>query len=125
MFQVDVMSRTPIYEQLISQMEKFILTGTLAEGEQIPSVRSLSVKLSINHITILKAYNDVASRGLIHSVPGKGYFVSEGARQKLSGDKRELLDELRRISEELSLAGISRDDAHAVIDSVYDAVSQN
>ena len=56
MFQVDVMSRTPIYEQLIEQMEKFILTGTLREGDQIPSVRSLSVKLSVNHITILKAF---------------------------------------------------------------------
>ncbi len=125
MFQVDVMSRTPIYEQLIAQMEKFILTGTLAEGDQIPSVRSLSVKLSINHITILKAYNDVAGRGLIHAVPGKGYFVSPGAREKLSGDKRELLDELRRMADELSLAGISKEDVYAVIDKAYDVNHSN
>lgn len=120
MFQVDVMSRTPIYEQLIEQMEKFILTGTLREGDQIPSVRSLSVKLSVNHITILKAYNDVAGRGLIHSVPGKGYFVSEGAREKLSANKRSLLDELRSIADELALAGVSKDDVLDVIAKAYE-----
>ena len=120
MFQVDVMSRTPIYEQLIEQMEKFILTGTLREGEQIPSVRSLSVKLSVNHITILKAYNDVAGRGLIHSVPGKGYFVSEDAREKLSANKRSLLDELRSIADQLALAGVSKDDVLDVIAKAYE-----
>ena len=120
MFQVDVMSRTPIYEQLIEQMEKFILTGTLREGDQIPSVRSLSVKLSVNHITILKAYNDVAGRGLIHSVPGKGYFVSEGAREKLSANKRSLLDELRSIADQLALAGVSKDDVLDVIAKAYE-----
>lgn len=120
MFQVDVMSRTPIYEQLIEQMEKFILTGTLREGDQIPSVRSLSVKLSVNHITILKAYNDVAGRGLIHSVPGKGYFVSQGAREKLSANKRSLLDELRSIADELALAGVSKDDVLDVIAKAYE-----
>lgn len=120
MFQVDVMSRTPIYEQLIEQMEKFILTGTLREGDQIPSVRSLSVKLAVNHITILKAYNDIANRGLIHSVPGKGYFVSQGAREKLSAGKRSLLDELSRITDELALAGISKDEVLKVIDKAYE-----
>ena len=115
MFQVDVMSRTPIYEQLIEQMEKFILTGTLREGDQIPSVRSLSVKLAVNHITILKAY-----RGLIHSVPGKGYFVSQGAREKLSAGKRSLLDELSRIADELALAGISKDEVLKAIDIAYE-----
>ena len=120
MFQVDVMSRTPIYEQLIAQMEKFILTGTLREGDQIPSVRSLSVKLSVNHITILKAYNDVAGRGLIHAVPGKGYFVSDGAREKLSANKRSLLDELRSIADQLALAGVSKDDVLDVIAKAYE-----
>ncbi len=120
MFQVDVMSRTPIYEQLIEQMEKFILTGTLREGDQIPSVRSLSVKLAVNHITILKAYNDIANRGLIHSVPGKGYFVSEGAKDKLSANKRSLLDELRSTAAELALAGISKEEVYCVIEKAYE-----
>ena len=45
MFQIDAMSRTPVYEQIISQVEKFILGGVLRAGDQLPSVRSLSIEL--------------------------------------------------------------------------------
>ena len=56
MFVVDVMSRVPVYEQIIKQVEEQVLTGILKEGDKLPSVRSLSVKLSINPNTIHKAY---------------------------------------------------------------------
>ena len=55
------MSRTPIYEQLVDQFEKFILTGALLPGSQIPSVRSLSIQLSINPNTVQKAYSELVS----------------------------------------------------------------
>jgi GntR family transcriptional regulator len=55
MFVVDVMSRVPVYEQIIKQVEEQVLTGILKEGDKLPSVRSLSVKLSINPNTIQKA----------------------------------------------------------------------
>ena len=75
MFRIDNFSRTPIYEQLIEQFERFILTGALTPGAQIPSVRSLSVQLSINPNTVQKAYSELDSRALIYSLPGKGSFV--------------------------------------------------
>lgn len=43
MFVVDVMSRVPVYEQIIKQVEEQVLTGILKEGDKLPSVRSLSV----------------------------------------------------------------------------------
>ncbi len=121
MFQIDVMSRIPIYEQLIEQVEKFILTGTVSPGEQIPSVRSLSVELSINPVTILKAYNELSARGLIHSVPGRGYFVCTDARDVLSENKRDLLEKLYEMASELALAGISKAELYEVIDTAYNA----
>ena len=48
MFVIDVMSRVPVYEQIINQVEEQIMTGILKEGDKMPSVRSLSVKLSTN-----------------------------------------------------------------------------
>ena len=59
MFQIDVMSRKPVYEQLINQMERFILTGVMHQDDQIPSVRSLSVELAVNPNTIQKAYSEL------------------------------------------------------------------
>ena len=84
MFQIDPMSRTPIYEQLIDQLEKMIASGALREGDQIPSVRATSTELRINPVTILKSYTELDGRGLIHAVPGRGYFVCEGARDILA-----------------------------------------
>ena len=72
MFKIDIMSRVPVYEQIIEQMEKFILTGILSAKEQVPSVRSLSVELSVNPNTIQKAYSDLDRREIIYSVPGRG-----------------------------------------------------
>jgi len=77
MFQIDTMSRMPIYEQVVNQLEYFVLNGILKEGEQIPSVRNLSVDLSINPNTIQKAYFELDKRGIIQSVPGRGCFVCQ------------------------------------------------
>ena len=67
MFQIDPMSRQAVYEQLIEQMERFILSGILKSGDQIPSVRSLSVDLSVNPNTIQKAYSQMDAKGMIYS----------------------------------------------------------
>ena len=83
MFQIDPMSREPVYEQIIQQVQQFILTDVLQPGGQIPSVRSVSMTNSINPRTILKAYTELDAKGLIQSVPGKGYYVCADAKQKL------------------------------------------
>ena len=83
MFQIDAMSREPVYEQIIHQVEQFILTDVLQPEAQIPSVRNVSMTNSINPRTILKAYTELDARGLIQSVPGKGYYVCADAQQKL------------------------------------------
>ena len=48
MFRIDGMSRTPVYEQIIEQIEKLVSLGIISPGEQLPSVRSLSIELSVN-----------------------------------------------------------------------------
>ncbi|MCI9450495.1 MAG: GntR family transcriptional regulator [Clostridiales bacterium] len=124
MFRIDAMSRTPIYEQIISQCEKFILTGTLKPGDQIPSVRSLSVELSINPVTILKAYSQLDGRGLIHSVPGRGYFVCDDAEKALAETKLGLIDKIRGMAYELALAGIPESSVQACVSEGYRSASE-
>lgn len=116
MFKIDVMSRIPVYEQIIEQMEKFILTGILSAKEQVPSVRSLSVELSVNPNTIQKAYSDLDRRKIIYSVPGRGCFVSENAKELLSGAKRSQLSELEQTMYELVLAGITKEEIIECLD---------
>ncbi len=119
MFRIDNMSRTPIYEQLIEQFERFILTGVLLPGSQIPSVRSLSVRLSINPNTVQKAYSELDSRSLIYSLPGKGSFVSVDAKERIGKERTEKLDDLALIVTRLKEAGMAREDLISLIDRIY------
>lgn len=120
MFQIDVLSRTPVYEQIVSQMERFVLTGVLAPGSQLPSVRNLSVELAINPNTIQRAYTELDRKGVICSVPGKGCFVSESAVRVLSEMKREKLVDLKGLVWEMKLAGVTKEELQTLLSQVYE-----
>ena len=119
MFVVDVMSRVPVYEQIIKQVEEQVLTGILKEGDKLPSVRSLSVKLSINPNTIQKAYTELDRRQLIITVPGKGSFISEKAIEVVGANSREKMTELYKIIRELALAGVTKEEIINNIEEVF------
>lgn len=76
-----------------------MLLGVLEEDDQMPSVRSLAMELSINPNTIQRAYGELERQGYIYMVKGRGSFVGnikrlkEARRQKLAGSMRELARE--------------------------------
>ena len=119
MFVVDVMSRVPVYEQIIKQVEEQVLTGILKEGDKLPSVRSLSVKLSINPNTIQKAYTELDRIQIIITVPGKGSFISEKAIEVVGANSREKMTELNKIIRELALAGVTKEEIINNIEEVF------
>lgn len=119
MYQIDVMSRVPVYEQIVEQTERFILTGILNSGDKIPSVRNLSIQLSVNPNTIQKAIGELDRRGLIFSVPGRGCFVSDNAKNALSECKRSEMKEIKDKMKELALAGVSKEEMVKLIEEVY------
>lgn len=119
MFQLDLLSRTPVYEQIINQLESFVLTDTLLPHTQLPSVRGLSIQLSINPNTIQKAYSELDRRGIIYSVPGRGCFVSEDAKKILSQISRSKLTDLEALLIELKLAGVEKDEILLTVNNIY------
>ena len=120
MFQIDIMSRIPVYEQLIRQTEKFILLGVLKEGDKLPSVRQLSAELSINPNTIQKAFTELDRRGIIFSVNGRGNFVADKALKALEESRRSAFSDIKDQIKDFALAGISRTELHEYIDESYD-----
>lgn len=121
MFSIDHMSRRPVYEQLVEQVESFILKGILKPGDQMPSVRSLSLELPVNPNTVQKSYSELDFRGLIQSVPGKGCFVSEGAVKAIEKKKRSNLVSLKAQIDQLRLAGIEKDEIIELIEQIYNS----
>lgn len=83
MFELDVRSRKPIYEQLTDKVKEMILHGILQTDEQLPSVRTLSQQLTVNPNTIQKAYRELEREGYIYSLQGKGSFVAPMKKNRM------------------------------------------
>ena len=69
-------SDKPLYEQITAQIKNLILSGALAEGQALPSMRQLARDLRISVITTKRAYEDLEREGFLTNVPGKGCFVA-------------------------------------------------
>lgn len=66
----------PIYEQITSQIKAKIMSGELAAGQPIPSMRALAKAMHVSVITVQKAYEDLQRDGFIETTVGRGSFVS-------------------------------------------------
>ncbi len=104
-------STTPIYRQLIDQIRLVILRGRLAPGDQLPSVRSLAVRLVINPNTVARAYGELARDGVIESQQGKGYFVVSKRQVYTKAERRRRVAPLlEALVSEAALLDFSADD---------------
>lgn len=77
MISVNYRDPRPLYVQIKQSVCKLILSGSLAAGSKLPSVRELAVSLAINPNTIQRAYRELESEGYIVSITGKGSFVTQ------------------------------------------------
>ncbi len=91
-------SNVPIYKQISEQLKNDILAGKIKAGEYLPSIRGLAQELRISVITTMKAYEELASEGLVTPVQGKGFLVN--------AQDSELLKEqhMRRVEDALTEA---------------------
>lgn len=70
--------RPPVREQLAAQLLLGILSGKLAPGERLPSVRDLARRLKIHRNTVAAVYQDLGERGWLRVRQGSGVFVAPG-----------------------------------------------
>jgi GntR family transcriptional regulator len=120
MFELDVRSRKPIYEQLTDKVKEMILHGILQTDEQLPSVRTLSQQLTVNPNTIQKAYRELEREGYIYSLQGKGSFVAPVKKEQNAIKKAEVRNELLRLMAEAVYLGFTA----AEISSLYQQVEK-
>jgi GntR family transcriptional regulator len=73
---IDHHSGVPIYRQIIDQVREQIMAGLLKEGEQLMPVRELSEHLTVNPMTVSKAYSAMEAEGLLERRRGIGLFIS-------------------------------------------------
>ncbi|MFD1417130.1 GntR family transcriptional regulator [Oceanobacillus jeddahense] len=86
-------SKEPIYEQILKQIQTAILSGELAEGYALPSIRQLAKDLKISVITTKRAYEELEKSGFIYSIVGKGSFVAEQNLDVIREKKLRVIEE--------------------------------
>ncbi len=81
-------SMQPIYEQIVNQIKASIVSGSLKEGQALPSVRTLAKDLRVSALTVKKSYDALEEQGFIVTVHGKGSFVSCASQELMLEEKR-------------------------------------
>ena len=97
---IDPHSGLPVYRQMIEQIKYYIASGTLKPGDQLPSVRELAQRLSVNPTTVVKAYTELQHEEVIDIRHGKGAFVGEQATQVSEFEKDKIV---RRVARQLAV----------------------
>jgi DNA-binding transcriptional regulator YhcF (GntR family) len=80
---IDPQSNTLKYIQLVDAIVDAINENTLSEGDMLPSVNDLVKNAQLSRDTVFKAYGELKSRGVIESVPNRGYFVTRNRNRVL------------------------------------------
>ena len=106
----------PIYEQIKEQIKAQILSGELAEGEKLPSLRRLAADLKISVLTTTRAYNELEAEGYITSQQGKGFFVMSSSSQLLREQLLKHVEaQLQGAIDVAEKAGMSREELLALL----------
>ncbi len=93
LFVIDPHSGVPVFRQLIEQVRFHIAGGLLSPGDELPSIRTLSVPLGVNPMTISKAYNLLVREEVLERRPGRPLVVREVGPERMEVQK---MDQLRQ-----------------------------
>jgi GntR family transcriptional regulator len=115
---IDPQSGLPVYRQMIDQIKYYVASGALKPGQQLPSVRDLAQRLSINPTTVVKAYNELESEHVIELHHGKGAFVSERADSGVSAFEKDKV--VRRLARQLAVESQQIGASYEFVQDVFD-----
>ena len=118
MFNINLRSNIPIYEQLVDKIKENIVRGYLKPMDSLPSVRKLATMLDVNPNTVSKAYQELERQHLIITIRGKGTFVDEINHDNWI-DLDVYLQKLRPIITEMKLKGLTETQVTEQVHIIY------
>ena len=115
---IDLKSSLPKYRQIINSTLLAIEKKTLKKGDKVPSINRLCSELNLSRDTVMLAFNELKAKGILHSQPGKGYYV---VTTDIQQDEHVfiLFDELNSFKEDLYNSLISSFKGKAIVDVYF------
>lgn len=113
MFLLNTTSKEPIFEQIQTQILRFIRVGVLKEGDRLPSVRQLAQENGINPNTVSKAYILLEKNGYVYNIPKKGVYVAH-----INTD-HDQVETIMTVLKPLKESGITKEELISAVDELY------
>ncbi|MGD9555956.1 MAG: GntR family transcriptional regulator [Mangrovibacterium sp.] len=116
--QIDESLGIPKYRQIINSVYQAVSKGALTRGDKIPSLNQICAEFDLSRDTVMVAFNELKAKGVIHSIPGKGYYISS---TEINLEERifVLFDELNAFKEDLYTAFLNKLDMRASVDIFF------
>ena len=95
-FQIDPRSGLPVYRQLMDQIKYYVASGGLKPGDQLPSIRDMATRASVNPTTVVKGYTELQHEGLVEMKHGKGAFIAASSSSRSDEERRKLIGQLAK-----------------------------
>ena len=116
---LDYQSGEAIYRQIVEQVKYKVASGELRPEDRLPSIRELAKQLKINPRTVVKAYEELQSGGLVVRRQGQGVFVRDGQAAMPVRTRHKLIGEMAgRMLAEASRLGASEEEVEAIFNEV-------
>ena len=114
---IESSSGVPITRQIADQIRSHSVSGALAPGDRLPSVRQLAKELAVNQNTILRVYERLTTEGLLLRRQGDGTYVADSLPRGRAKAQRDLLiQEIDRLGHRAVDLDISPQELHNLID---------
>ncbi|AEE97489.1 GntR family transcriptional regulator [Mahella australiensis] len=84
----------PLYQQIADQIKVQIMDGTIAPGQELPSIRQLAQQLLTSVITVKRAYDDLEREGYIYTRQGLGTFAARISAPQLDDMRHKQAEEI-------------------------------
>jgi GntR family transcriptional regulator len=117
-FRLDESTGVPVYRQLIDQVTGAIAAGSLAAGNQLPTVRQVAVDLAINPNTVMRAYRELEIRGILETQQGTGTFISRQKPKRPDAERQRQLTQL--VSDFLARAGAAGFTVEELLEQIHE-----
>jgi GntR family transcriptional regulator len=122
---IDPGDARPIYVQIMDEIRRAVVLGTVKPDDPLPSVRQLAGELKVNPNTVQQAYRELERDGLVYVRRGQGTFVAEEGAVQTDRERKELARMVAdRALREAYRNGLSSDDLVEAIRESATAASE-
>ncbi len=122
---VDPGDELAIYDQIVRQIKFAIASKVVLPGELVPSVREMAKQCAVNPNTVVRAYRELQTEGVLETVRGTGLAVTKSAPKFCRNDRVDLIrSRLRAVLHEALQSQLDIDDVRAIAEEELSKLSE-